>query len=186
MTIDFSQYNIGLKRGDVVLVPYSKKWAELFTIESDRLSLALKAYLPQLKFYHIGSTSIPGIVAKPILDILGEVDDVKQLDQFEQLFTSLGYEYKGEYGIPGRRYLTFYNEGKEIAFIHLHVFQKDSKEFETHLLFRDVLRKDEKLRNEYRDLKLSLIEKGMSRSDYSKVKSELILKVLNTSKKRTT
>jgi GrpB-like predicted nucleotidyltransferase (UPF0157 family) len=178
MTINFSLYDIGLNHQELILTPYKENWAKAFSLESTRLLATLNAYLPQLKFHHIGSTSIPGLAAKPVIDIMGEIDNISAIDQFEQIFKDLGYEYKGEYGIPGRRYLTFSSEDKKTVYVHLHIFESASVEVKKHLLFRDILRKNEKLCSEYQDLKLSLVEKGLSRAEYTEAKSDLIYRIL--------
>ncbi|MBC7714830.1 MAG: GrpB family protein [Rhizobacter sp.] len=178
----FDSCDIGLKRGSIVLSPHSKNWATAFSFESSRIYEVMDAYLPELKLHHIGSTAVKGIVAKPVLDILGEVKKISSVDQFEQIFKNLGYEYKGEYGIPGRRYLTLYSLNKEVAYVHLHIFENSSKEFQTHLDFRDILNQNEELRLEYETLKLLLVESKIPRSEYSDAKADLINKILNSSK----
>ncbi|MBC7430061.1 MAG: GrpB family protein [Bacteriovorax sp.] len=182
MTINlFESCDIGLKRGSIVLAPHSINWATAYSFECSRIYEVMSAYLPQLKLHHIGSTAIKAIVAKPVIDILGEVDVISSVDQFEQIFKNLGYEYKGEYGIHGRRYLTLYSLNKEIAYVHLHIFENGSKEFTSHLRFRDVLNKNEELRLEYEALKLFLVESKIPRSEYSRAKADLINKILNSS-----
>lgn len=181
MTINlFESFDIGLKRGAIFLAPHSKNWATIYTLESARIYEFMDAHLPQLKLHHIGSTAIRDIVAKPVLDILGEVDVITSVDQFEQIFKKFGYEHKGEYGIPGRRYLTLYSLNKEIAYVHLHIFESGSKEFKSHLRFRDILNKDEELRITYETLKLLLVESKIPRSEYTNAKADLINKILNS------
>ncbi len=175
----FNSCDIGLKRSEVRLVPHSKSWATIYSLEALRILEIMTPYLPKLKLHHIGSTAIKDIVAKPIIDILGEVDDIKTLDQYQQQFKSLGYEYKGEYGIPGRRYLTLYSLDKEIAYVHMHIFEKTSDEFKSHLKFRDILNKDEELRLEYQMLKQLLVSQNIPRGEYSNAKADLIKKILS-------
>ncbi len=183
MTINlFNSCDIGLKRGDIVLAPHSKNWATIYTLESSRILEVVAEHLPQLKLNHIGSTAIQDIVAKPIIDILGGVDSIVTMDKYEQIFKNLGYEYKGEYGIPGRRYMTLYSLDKEIAFVHLHVFELNTLEYKNHLLFRDILNKNEELRLEYQFLKQMLVEQKIPRSEYSGAKADLIKKILSSSK----
>lgn len=181
MTIDFSSYNIGLKRGEVALVPHNSEWSSLFLLESSRILSTFNAYLPKLKFHHIGSTAIKDILAKPIIDMLGEIDDIESIDQFRQIFIDLGYEYKGEYGISGRRYLTLYDTKKEVGYVHIHIFESASEEIKKHLLFRDLLNANAELRLEYQKLKLSLVGSNIPRSEYSPGKAELITRILNSS-----
>jgi GrpB-like predicted nucleotidyltransferase (UPF0157 family) len=94
-----SEYRPG---GPIVLVPYDPKWVAVFQNESERIQRALGSQLGAL--HHIGSTAIPGIAAKPVIDMLAVVDRVEALDESPLLLTALGYEALGEFGIPGRRY----------------------------------------------------------------------------------
>ena len=87
----------------VVVVPYDPEWAFQFLAESDILTNILKDEI--VAIHHIGSTAIPGIKAKPIIDILIEARNINQIDQYHQEFSSIGYEIKGEFGIPGRRFI---------------------------------------------------------------------------------
>lgn len=178
----FQSCDIGLRRGEVVLSPHSKSWATIYSLESSRILEVVGGYLPKLKLHHIGSTAIKDIVAKPVIDILGGIDDIKFIDQYEQIFKNLGYEYKGEYGIPGRRYMTLYSLDKEVAYVHMHVFEDKSVEFQKHLMFRDILNQDEELRFEYQFLKQMLVGQKIPRSEYSDAKSDMINKILNSAK----
>lgn len=180
MMPDFSSYGIGLGRGEVKLVPHQDSWKDLFNIESTRL--LAKAFLPEFKLHHIGSTSIIGIQAKPIIDILGEIDRIEKMDQIKDTFMDLGYEYKGEYGIAGRRYLTLYSEDKTTAFVHLHIFESSNEKFAEHLLFRDILNSNVDLRLRYENLKVSLVKKGIPRENYSDAKADLIREIIASKK----
>lgn len=107
--------------------------------------------------FHIGSTSVPGLPAKPIIDILPVVADIERLDGYADDFVKLGYEIWGEYGIKGRRY---YPKGGDKRTHHVHAFQYDSVlDIERHLVFRDFLRVHESVRAEYAALKIGLARK---------------------------
>lgn len=86
----------------VVIVPYDDKWPEMFEIESLLIKTLLGAVA--VSVHHIGSTSVPGLSAKPIIDILVEVTDINELDAYNLAMVSAGYIPRGENGIPGRRY----------------------------------------------------------------------------------
>ena len=105
--------------------------------------------------FHIGSTSIPSICAKPVLDILGVTPSLKEFDDYQRSFEELGFTWKGEFGIPGRRYSPLYDQAGLTAFVHLHVFQKDAPEVQSHLKFCEALRSNPSLALEYDLLKRS-------------------------------
>lgn len=166
--------HLGLKKGEVRLVAHNPHWSQCFLEESERL----RGHLPECKLHHIGSTSIHGISAKPILDMMGEVSQIIEADRFRPALEKLGYSWKGEYGIAGRRYCVLYNESGEEAFIHLHILEKNSLEFKNHLFFRDRLNSSEQLRSQYQQLKQNLLAASLSREAYTEAKAEFIQKVL--------
>jgi GrpB-like predicted nucleotidyltransferase (UPF0157 family) len=88
--------------GRVAVVPYNPAWPGDFAQELSAVIAALGELY--LALHHIGSTSIPGIWAKPVIDLLAVVSSVVDLDARRARFESLGYEIMGEFGIPGRRY----------------------------------------------------------------------------------
>jgi GrpB-like predicted nucleotidyltransferase (UPF0157 family) len=110
---------LGLNRKIVTLTPHQADWSVAFNIMEKYL---LDAIPSDLELHHIGSTSIPGIHAKPILDILGVVSSIEQFDKLKNKFESLGFVWKGEYGIANRRYCVLYDDAEELGLIHLHVF----------------------------------------------------------------
>jgi GrpB-like predicted nucleotidyltransferase (UPF0157 family) len=121
----------------LVIVPYDVSWPQRAADEAVRLSEALGTNL--IKVEHIGSTSVPGLAAKPIIDLMPLVGDLAQLERDRALFESLGYRWHGEYGIEGRRFCTLSNAAGE-RLVNVHCFQADSPQIERHLAFRDYLR----------------------------------------------
>lgn len=87
--------------------------------------------------HHIGSTAIPGISAKPIIDILLEVREVERLDDLGPEMAGLGYEGKGEFGLPGRRYFAKTTDGRRTH--QIHAYTTGNPELERHLAFRDFM-----------------------------------------------
>jgi GrpB-like predicted nucleotidyltransferase (UPF0157 family) len=121
----------------VELQPYTPNWAQAAARESERLAQAFGENL--IVVHHIGSTAIRGIAAKPILDLMPVVRDLSLLDRCRRGIEDLGYEWWGEYGIPGRRFCTFTEAATGRRRVHLHCFQEGASEVERHLAFRDYL-----------------------------------------------
>jgi GrpB-like predicted nucleotidyltransferase (UPF0157 family) len=119
----------------IEVVPYNPDWPSLFKMEADRLGAILGQ--EAVAIHHIGSTAIPNIRAKPIIDILVEVQDIEKVDDFNTEMIRQGYRPQGEFGIPGRR---FFIKGPDDARTHhIHVFQTGHPEVQRHLDFRDYM-----------------------------------------------
>lgn len=156
----------------VELVPHNPDWPMLAREEADLIQASLPEEI--LAVHHIGSTSIPGIKAKPILDFVVVVKDLDTLDQKVSHLTVLGYESKGERGIEGRRFFSKDSGGSRSH--HLHAFQKDHPEIKRHLRFRDYLRTHPEAAQQYQELKERLAERYPNRSgSYTEAKSDFIL-----------
>ncbi len=120
----------------VLLVPYNPEWPDLAKMHSTRLSV-LGSVL--VIVHHIGSTSVPGLAAKPIIDLMPLVSSLSDLDRERSRIETLGYGWHGELWIPGRRYCTLSDEsGNRI--VQLHFFTANSPHVTRHLAFRDYLR----------------------------------------------
>ncbi|WP_456274151.1 GrpB family protein [Bacillus sp. AK031] len=126
----------------VEVTPYNPLWKEQFLHEKKRLNKVFQR--DNAIIHHIGSTSVEGLAAKPIIDFLIEVPDISTADERTPELETLGYEAKGENGIPNRRYFFMENE-QGIRLFHVHIFPSGSEEVMRHLVFRDYLRtfKDE-------------------------------------------
>lgn len=135
------------------VVPHDLHWKMAFEDEAKSIERAL-ATTP-IKLHHIGSTAIPGILAKPIIDLLGTVSHLSEVDEETHAFENLRYEVMGAYGIEGRRYFRKF-DSNGVRTHHLHVFEEGSKQAERHLAFRDFLIAHPKIAKEYSDLKKSL------------------------------
>ena len=137
----------------VIVAPHSPHWAEMFRTESDLVCQALGPNA--VAIHHIGSTSIPRIFAKPIIDMLVEAADLAAVDHHNASMEALGYEVMGECGIPGRRYFRKDNaEGNRTH--HVHTFAAGTNDVERHLAFRDFMRAHPTLAEQYSDLKRKL------------------------------
>ena len=89
-----------------------------------------------LAVHHIGSTSVQGLKAKPIIDIMLVVKDINVVDKFDNEMKNSGYDPKGENGIPGRRH---FQKGGDNRTHHVHIYGVKSEQIERHLVFRDYL-----------------------------------------------
>lgn len=143
---------LGLERGAVRLAPHNARWAKLYAEEEARLRQALDGLL--LDIQHFGSTSIPGIHAKPILDILAGVRRREDVLERRAQLQALGYGYVPGAGVPGHHVF-----GKGAPRTHLlHVVEHGGPNWTENLRFRDRLRADPALAAEYDALKLRLAD----------------------------
>ena len=127
---------LGLEKGAVRLLPHDERWHTLFDEEKARLLGAVGEFGVDVE--HIGSTSVCGIRAKPILDIGIAVKDSAAGEKCVAPLERLGYEFRGENGITGRLYFV---KGAPRTH-HLHILSAASREWRNHLFFRDYLRQN--------------------------------------------
>ncbi|MFC4160485.1 GrpB family protein [Chitinimonas lacunae] len=163
---------LGLPPQRVELHPSHPDWPAAFVAEAVRLAEALvQAGLPPFQLEHIGSTAVPGLIAKPILDLLGGAEDFSALAGWVAALEKLGYTYKGEFGIPGRHLFVL----GERTTHHLHLVISGGRFWRDHLAFRDALRADPVLRESYAELKRDLAQRHRDdRSAYSSAKGDFI------------
>ena len=146
----------------VQVVAHNPNWKEAFRAEAANLAGILGD--TAVAIHHIGSTSIPGIYAKPVIDILVEFTDVIALDALSSQMEGLGYEVMGEFGIPGRRYFRKDNEAG--ARTHqIHAFPAGSEQVIRHLVFRDYMIAHPERANAYSKLKRRLAAENPHRMD---------------------
>jgi GrpB-like predicted nucleotidyltransferase (UPF0157 family) len=164
--------------------PYNPEWKKEF----EHLKQNLEALLSGLDtdIQHVGSTSVPGLVAKPILDIDIIIQDKTLLDDITALLERAGYRNRGEQGIPGRfafrqtdHFTPLTKTSKNWLTHHLYVCFSQSLALKNHLVFRDALLRDRELVDKYSQLKKALCEDhGMTREMYTKRKTDFIISVL--------
>lgn len=136
----------------IVVVEYNPKWAEMFQTEKTKIKAILGGNC--IAIHHIGSTSVPGLAAKPIIDIMPVVHNLEDVDNMASAFADIGYEYMGEFGIPGRRYL---RKGGDERTHQIHIFSQDNiTDIERHLAARDYLRAHREVCIQYANLKKEL------------------------------
>ena len=120
---------------EIKVVPHDPNWSKLFKAEADELAAIFGQEV--IAIHHIGSTAIPGISAKPIIDMLVEVQDIEKIDEFNEEMIQLGYQPKGEFGIPGRRFFIKGDDANRTH--HIHTFQTGHPRIERYLNFRDYM-----------------------------------------------
>jgi GrpB-like predicted nucleotidyltransferase (UPF0157 family) len=146
----------------VEVVPHDARWRDEFAAEAKRVAGALGANVAAVR--HIGSTAIPNIYAKPVIDLLVEVSDITEVDGQSAAMESLGYEVMGEFGIDGRRY--FRKDNREGRRTHqIHVFESGSAQVVRHLAFRDYLIAHPAEAQKYSDLKRKLARENPQNMD---------------------
>lgn len=131
----------------VELLPHDPAFALAAERETARLRAVLCDHL--IAVHHVGSTAIPGIRAKPVLDLMPVVDKIGALDVRRVEIEALGYEWWGEYGLPGRRYCTLNDPDTGKRRVQLHCYEQGSDEIDRHLAFRDYLRAHPEVAGDY-------------------------------------
>lgn len=160
----------------IVLFEYSEEWIRLFEKEKHLLQKALG--IKTCIIEHIGSTSVKGLAAKPIIDIMIGLFDFSEADSLIVEIKALGYEYIPEYEdvMPYRRFFKKIIDGKVTH--HLHMVSEGSEFWRRHLLFRDYLRKNSDIADQYASLKKDLAKREWNdTNEYAEAKSEFIRKI---------
>lgn len=161
----------------IEVVPYDPRWPAHFERASRALMAAIGVYISTIE--HIGSTAVPGLAAKPVIDILIAVNSLDDAPAFLPLLAPLGYTYiqRHEAVFPERRYLHRIARGRHTH--HLHIVEPASNFFRTQLLFRDYLRSHPEAVAQYSALKYQLAEKyHYDREAYTDAKSGFIQHIL--------
>ncbi len=157
----------------VGVVSYNPNWQKMYKEESEKIKNILDDIIVDI--HHIGSTAIPGIKAKPAIDILVEVKDIEGVDQYNHKMKELGYEAMGEYGIPKRR---FCRKGGNNRTHHIHIFQVGNEKIERHINFKEYLIAHPDKAREYSKLKEKLVNKYTHDvENYTNGKSDFIKEI---------
>lgn len=162
---------------------HDPRWKEVYETEArvwrDDLGDALVA------IHHMGSTAVPGIMAKPTIDILVEARDLDAVEARTAALGQRGYEARGEYGIEGRRYFVRRTDLDWLRGFHVHVYATGSAHLARHLLFRNVLLAKPAIARAYEDLKRSLASPdGVLVEDYAARKWSFIEDVMEAARSR--
>lgn len=167
------------------MAEYDPKWPILYEEEKGRILAVIGRKVVAIE--HIGSTAVPGLGAKPIIDIMVAVSQLADADQCIQPLQIIGYEYVPEYeaSIPERRYFRKGPSGARTH--HIHMVELSSDFWERHLLFRDFLRAHPEVAKKYYELKKELAAKyGPDHDAYTDAKVSFIESVLDKARTRKT
>ena len=138
---------LGLESGVVRLVEYDVRWPLLFAAEERRIRDQCGTRAPRLE--HIGGTSVPGMCAKPVLDIAAGRPGESATADYVTALERAGYEHRGERGLPGRE---FFRRGEPRAY-HLHLVEEGGPLWSDYVVFRDYLRAHTEAAHEFAGLK---------------------------------
>jgi GrpB-like predicted nucleotidyltransferase (UPF0157 family) len=167
--------SLGLESKTVRVVSYNPDWPRLFALEQQRLDASLSRAGIVLTLEHSGSTAVPGLAAKPILDILAGAPDHATVARAVDTLQHADYIYRGEQGIPGRH---FFRRGDPRQY-HIHLTLTGSDFWRDHLLFRDHLRANPDVAAEYAALKHALAARyPFDRESYIEGKTEFVQRIL--------
>jgi len=154
----------------ITIVPYDDRWPVRFQIERTLLQKTLSQVA--LQIHHIGSTSVPGLAAKPVIDILIEVGDLTALDKRNGARVGIGYSVRGENGIAHRSYFT---KGGDQRTHQVHAFATGDIQIVKHLAFRDYLRAQSPIADQYAAVKQAAAsDAGNTGHGYQALKADFI------------
>ena len=168
MTIIDPKYGLGLEQGVNRLVEHNSLWSEAFDAEAARIGNAIGSLAIAIE--HYGSTSVPNLRAKPIIDLLIGVSDIGDGTRMIEPMARLGYDYAGSQGIPHHHIF-----GLGVARTHLaHVVVHMGDQWLGSLRFRDRLKASSGLRDQYQELKARLAAETTNRAEYNDGKTAFI------------
>jgi len=165
------------------VVEYDKNWVTLFEIEKELLAGIFKNNI--IRIEHFGSTSIPELSAKPIIDIMVFVHDIKKVEQHNDEMKKLGYTAKGENGMTGRRYFVKFKDDMVNHSHHVHIYQENGNSFINEaFLFRDYLRVNKEAREKYETVKKELAKQFYYEPlAYTDGKHDCVMEILKEAKR---
>jgi GrpB-like predicted nucleotidyltransferase (UPF0157 family) len=171
---------IGLERGKVRIVSYQAEWKPLFLQEAALLESILSDAILQIE--HIGSTAIEGMAAKPIIDLMCVVSNLREAESFRAPIEQAGYEYRPDDAVPDR--LFFAKGPRSNRTHHLSLTERGSDFYNEKLAFRNHIRKHPQAADEYRKLKERLAERfANDRGAYTEGKRAFVERILKLAAK---
>ena len=162
----------------VYVVEYDENWPDAFLAERQKLSLVLE--ISEASIEHIGSTAVPGMVAKPIIDIMLGLSLIPPSNEFINRLNSIAYEYLGESGVPDRYYFRRRKDENH----NLHIVSLDEAHWKPNLALRDYLRANVNERSRYSLAKREALFNGNNTlSTYSLTKASIVSDLLDKAKR---
>jgi GrpB-like predicted nucleotidyltransferase (UPF0157 family) len=161
----------GMNKGDLRLMPHDKAWKDDFAAERERIEKKVADL--SVRIEHIGSTAIPGIYAKPVLDI-AVLCAAENLETVADALVKLGYEYRGQYDEKPDGHFYAVLDRDNIRYCQAHIYTEETADWHLKLRFRDVLRQNSELAREYNNYKLELASRVSNKSEYAEIKTKWI------------
>ena len=167
----------------VIVVPYDTNWWKLYEIEREDIIARIGDFI--LDIQHMGSTSVEGLAAKPIIDIMIGIRSLDDAKYCIPPLEAMGYEYVPEFekDLPMRRYLR--KSANDIRTHHIHMVERSSDFWNKHIAFRNILRSNASIRDEYSALKYRLADAYRDdREGYTDAKTDFIETAISSHKIR--
>ncbi|GLO64565.1 MULTISPECIES: GrpB family protein [Oceanobacillus] len=153
----------------VRLTGYTPNWKTMYKEEQANLRCIFGKEI--LSFEHFGSTAIPGMLAKPVVDMMCIVKDIYRIDSYNTYMDGVGYDIAGEWGIEGRR---LFRKGGVNRSHHIHVYQYGNPQIDRHLILRDYLLQHSSEAAQYSAFKEKIAKRYTYTSEYSKAKKQFV------------
>jgi GrpB-like predicted nucleotidyltransferase (UPF0157 family) len=160
---------------DIQIVAHDAGWRQAFDVEADCIRAVLGSFAHGVE--HIGSTAVPGLAAKPIVDLMVGIASEDDVEPSVARLAALGYERRPDGDFPGRTFLRRVDEGGHVTH-HLSLTIQGAGYWTDQLTFRDALRRDPSLAQRYADLKRDLATRSADTSAYTRAKTDFVRQVL--------
>lgn len=161
----------GMRRDELRLLPHDPAWGEDFRAEKARIAERLDD--PSARVEHVGSTSIPSVHAKPILDI-AILCGAKGVEEVASALQALGYDFRGRYDDQQAGHYYAVLERGPVRLCQAHIFSEETAQWRSMLTFRDVLRQNRELAREYDEYKLGLAKSVADKRVYAEIKTRWV------------
>lgn len=165
----------GMKKSELRLLSHDPAWLEDFVAEQRRIQDAAGESVRRIE--HVGSTAIPAVWAKPILDIAILCAADGGVEPVAEALHSIGYDYRGRYDDKPGRYYAVLDRG-EVRYCQAHIYTQANGDWQVKLMFRDVLNRDAALAREYNEYKLALAETAFNKHEYAETKTRWVDKFI--------